>query len=102
LRNFIAGWNEGLQTMVVGEKKRLWIPQDLAFQGKPGAPPGMLVFDVELLEIQQGPKPIPAPPDVAAAPKDATKTKSGIAFKVLQPGTGKEHPKAEDTDKVNY
>jgi peptidylprolyl isomerase len=48
----IPGWRDGLQTMVVGEKKRFWIPQELAYRGKPGRPAGMLVFDVELLEIK--------------------------------------------------
>ena len=37
--------------MVEGEKRRLWIPEDLAYKGRPGAPQGMLVFDVELLKI---------------------------------------------------
>jgi len=37
--------------MVEGEKRRLWIPQDLAYKGRPGAPAGMLVFDVELIRI---------------------------------------------------
>jgi peptidylprolyl isomerase len=40
--------------MVVGEKRRFWIPGNLAYDNstRPGAPKGMLVFDVELLEIQ--------------------------------------------------
>ena len=53
----------------------------------------MLVFDVELLEI--APSPRVAPADVAAPPADAKKTPSGIAYKVLQPGTGKAHPTRE-------
>ena len=52
LSQVIRGWTEGVGLMVVGEKRRLWIPQDLAYQGRPGAPAGMLVFDVELLAIQ--------------------------------------------------
>ncbi len=37
--------------MVEGEKARFWIPQNLAYKGK--QPPfGMLVFDVELINIQ--------------------------------------------------
>ncbi len=52
LGNVIPGWTEGLQLMVVGEKRRLWIPQDLAYAGRPGRPQGMLVFDVELIEIK--------------------------------------------------
>lgn len=50
----IAGWTEGLQLMVEGEKTRFWIPADLAYGTRParqGTPAGMLVFDVELLGI---------------------------------------------------
>ena len=47
----IAGWTEGLQLMVVGETRRLWIPAELAYKGKRG-PQGMLVFDVELIAIK--------------------------------------------------
>ena len=42
----IDGWKEGLQLMTVGEKRRFWIPSELAY-GK-----GMLVFDVELLRVR--------------------------------------------------
>ena len=45
---------------------------------------------------------IPAPPDVGAAPDDAKKTASGLASKVLTPGTGKDHPGPNDTVKVHY
>lgn len=51
LKRVIKGWTEGLQLMVVGEKTRFWIPVELAYENKPGKPAGMLVFDVELLEI---------------------------------------------------
>jgi peptidylprolyl isomerase len=51
LNRVIKGWTEGVQLMVVGETRRLWIPEALAYQGRPGAPAGMLVFDVELLKI---------------------------------------------------
>jgi peptidylprolyl isomerase len=85
--------------MVVGEKRRFWIPEELAYKGRPGAPAGTLVFDVELLDFIPGPKP---PPDVAAAPADAEKTKDGLATKVTQPGTCKVHPKPNDGVRVNY
>jgi FKBP-type peptidyl-prolyl cis-trans isomerase len=48
----IAGWTEGLQMMVEGEKRRFWIPESLAYKGQSGSPQGMLVFDVELIKIQ--------------------------------------------------
>jgi peptidylprolyl isomerase len=54
LNGVIAGWTEGVQTMVVGEKKRFWIPGNLAYgnePSRPGFPYGMLVFDVELLSF---------------------------------------------------
>ena len=51
LAGVIPGWSEGVQLMVVGEKRRLWIPEALAYQGNPNAPAGMLVFDVELIAI---------------------------------------------------
>jgi peptidylprolyl isomerase len=52
LNRVIPGWTEGLQLMVVGETRRFWIPSKLAYDGQPGAPQGMLVFDVELLEVR--------------------------------------------------
>jgi FKBP-type peptidyl-prolyl cis-trans isomerase len=53
LSGVIKGWTEGLQLMVTGEKRRFWIPADLAYGENPvgGRPGGMLVFDIELLEI---------------------------------------------------
>jgi peptidylprolyl isomerase len=54
LTQVIPGWTEGLQLMVVGEKRRFWIPGRLAYgdTGPPGEPRGTLVFDVELLDIK--------------------------------------------------
>ena len=51
LNQVIAGWTEGLQLMVVGEKRRFWIPADLAY-GETGRVAGMLVFDVELFDFE--------------------------------------------------
>jgi peptidylprolyl isomerase len=55
LNGVIAGWTEGLQLMVEGEKRRFWIPGHLAYdtiEGRPEAPKGMLIFDIELLQIK--------------------------------------------------
>jgi peptidylprolyl isomerase len=101
----IKGWTEGLQLMVVGERRRFWIPGPLAYGDKPAdpsRPAGMLVFDVELLDLTKKPDPPPVPPDVAAAPKNAKTTPSGLAYRILKHGKGKEHPKAESTVEVHY
>jgi FKBP-type peptidyl-prolyl cis-trans isomerase len=118
LGGVIAGWTDGLQVMSVGDKVRFWIPEELAYKGAPGKPQGMLVFDVELLEIKQGgadphghgahgddepaKAAIPAPTDVAAPPKDAKKSPKGVFYKVLKAGKGGPKPTAADTVKVHY
>ena len=51
LPDLITGWQEGLQLMTPGERMRFWIPEGLAYEGQEGAPAGMLVFDVELVGI---------------------------------------------------
>ena len=104
LNGVIKGWTEGLQLMVEGEKRRFWIPADLAYGEKPsgGRPGGLLVFDVELLSIKAAPKPPATPEDVATAPETAEKTATGIASRVLTKGNGTTHPKASDQVKVHY
>jgi FKBP-type peptidyl-prolyl cis-trans isomerase len=52
LNEVIAGWTEGVQMMVEGEKRRFWIPPVLAYAGQRDKPQGMLVFDIELLDIK--------------------------------------------------
>jgi peptidylprolyl isomerase len=92
----IAGFSEGVQLMVPGEKRRLWIPEPLAYKGQ-REPKGMLVFDVELIDM-----PNRAPSDVKAPPSDAKKTASGLAYKVLKPGVGGQHPKSSSQVTVHY
>ncbi|HVS13971.1 MAG TPA: FKBP-type peptidyl-prolyl cis-trans isomerase [Thermoanaerobaculia bacterium] len=58
LNQVIAGWSEGVSRMTVGSKWQLFIPSELAYGSNP--PPGalfgpdaVLVFDVELLGIEE-------------------------------------------------
>ncbi|HEY6322762.1 MAG TPA: FKBP-type peptidyl-prolyl cis-trans isomerase [Thermoanaerobaculia bacterium] len=99
LDKVIAGWTEGVQLMVEGEKRRLWIPEKLAYAGRPDRPQGMLVFDVELLDVLHAPD---VPGDVAAPPADAQHSASGLAWKVLNPGRGTRHPSANANVLVHY
>lgn len=101
LNRVIRGWTEGLQLMVEGEKRRFWIPADLAYgnSGAGGRPKGTLVFDVELMSISRPPE---TPSDVAAIPKNAKTTDSGLAYRVLKTGTGSVHPTADQRVSVHY
>lgn len=100
----IEGWTEGLRLMVVGERTRFWVPEALAYKGEPGKPAGMLVFDVELLEIDEQPEPAPPPPTPKSLkpPRNAKRTPSGLAYRVLTKGTGKEHPTPTSIVEVHY
>ena len=100
LDRVIKGWGEGVQLMVTGEKRRFWIPQEIAYNGMPGRPAGMLVFDIELLDFS--PSPSTPPPDVAAPPKDAKRTASGLAYKSLREGKGGNHPNERSVVTVHY
>jgi peptidylprolyl isomerase len=102
LDKIIPGWAEALQLMNVGEKQRLWVPEELAYKGRAGVPRGMLVFDLELIEVERSPAPPAVPKDVRAAPSDAKRTASGLACRVLKKGTGKRHPLADSRVQLHY
>jgi FKBP-type peptidyl-prolyl cis-trans isomerase len=92
-----AGWREALRLMVEHEKRRLWVPAGLGYAGA-----GDMVFDLELLQIFHVPEALPVPRDVAAVPKSAIKTASGLAYRVLEKGRGKGRPGANDTVTFHY
>lgn len=99
LGEVFPGWSEGIQKMVVGEKRRLWIPRHLGPQNPRGGPPGASVFDVELLGI----KPVPNAPGRVDRPiEGAERTGSGSFTKVLEAGTGEVHPDADSIALLHY
>jgi peptidylprolyl isomerase len=104
----ILGISEALEGMVVDEKRRLWIPEDLTFhehhhaQRRPEdeQPPRKdLTFDLELLSIQKAP---PTPADLSQPPATAVRTSSGLAYEVLKDGTGTKHPSQTSTVSVHF
>lgn len=51
----IKGWGEIIGAMVVGERRRVWIPEALAYEGREGLPAGTLIFDIELVAFEPAP-----------------------------------------------
>ncbi|MDC0325273.1 FKBP-type peptidyl-prolyl cis-trans isomerase [bacterium] len=85
----IRGWTEALQLMKVGSKWQLFIPGDLAY-GKAGnrniPPNSTLLFEVELLGIEEAPKPKKAAPitsDIIKVPS-AEELKKGAQIEVIK------------------
>lgn len=100
LERIMPGMREALLSMTVAEQRRLWIPENLAFGGAKGRPAGAVLMDLELLEI--APHPSQAPADVAAPGAEAQLLRSGLAFKILRPGTGQVHPVRSNWVSVHY
>lgn len=110
----VAGWTEALLDMRVGERRRLWMPDKLAYPNL-RANPTIWVFEVELLEILRGQPALSAPRDVAltqpepthpapatAPPKDAQKTASGLAYRMQKTGDGGAKPTTSDRVVMSY
>jgi len=55
LNQVIAGWTEGVQLMVVGDKFKFYIPSTLGYGNRSAGkitPGSLIIFEVELLAIQ--------------------------------------------------
>ncbi|MBK8791747.1 MAG: FKBP-type peptidyl-prolyl cis-trans isomerase [Holophaga sp.] len=100
LERLMKGMGEGVQLMVEGETRRMWIPEALAFGGAKGRPAGDLVLDVHLLSVDL--PPTQAPADVTQPPADARLTSSGLVFRTLRKGTGTQHPTRRSQVYVHY
>jgi len=95
----VPGWDEGIGYLKIGEKAKFTVPANLAY-GEQGAggiiqPNATLVFDVELIDIQEGAKPF----DVSG--KEATTSDSGLQYIKLNETEGVQ-AEANKTVSVHY
>ena len=95
----ITGFKETFRTMVPGERRLIWIPPDLTeFDGRRTVDE-VIVFDLKLHSYMNPPM---TPPSVSAIPDDAERSVTGLAWRVLKPGTSDVHPREGDTVEVLY
>ncbi len=105
MAGLIAGWVQGVELMTRGEKRRFWMPARLAYGEQtidPAYPAGPLVYDIELLEILPLAEPPAVPPDLTPVPKTAKRTRTGLAYRFLAHGAGKQHPRPTSTVDVQF
>lgn len=98
----IAGWDEGIAMLSVGDQATLLIPSHLGYgaRGAGGAiPPNAdLIFEVELLDAKAMPKPVP----FEVEGKKIEKTPSGLEYIIVQENESGEQAYANMTAAVNY
>ncbi len=101
LEKAVSGWRQSIQLMVVGERRRVWIPRKLAHtrSKRRNKRYGMRVIDFELVKVKRPPK---APADVKRPPKGAKRTASGLAYKELKAGAGDANPGPKSQVVVRY
>lgn len=90
---------EHFSQMRVGERRRIWIPEDLADQFRNPELEGHVVFDLELLNLEPAPS---TPEHYATAPDHSTKTATGLAYETLRAGRGEDSPTPADLALLHF
>jgi peptidylprolyl isomerase len=93
----LAGLDEGMEGMKVGEKRQIKIPPEMAY-GADGAgdvipPNDTIIFEIELVEAVVSPK--------LSLEEEFITTESGLEYAIVQEGTG-DPAEAGDGVSVNY
>lgn len=99
-KQVIQGWEEGIDSMHIGDKWQLVVPAKLGYGSRAnGMIPAnsTLIFDIELQDVKK--KIIPKPFDVAG--KDTITTASGLKYIILEKGKGT-IPKQNELLHVHY
>jgi peptidylprolyl isomerase len=95
----LGGFREAILDMVVGEKRRVWVPKEP--EESTAENQGLeFVWEIELLSFLTDPT--NPPDDFEKVPEDARKTADGLAYTVLWPGVGEHRPDPEQTVVINY
>jgi FKBP-type peptidyl-prolyl cis-trans isomerase len=94
LHGMTPGLAEAVAAMVVGERRRIWIPEALAFPVDPKDDDqprrkADLTYELTLLAILAAP---PTPRPLKHAAPQARKLPSGVALAIVKKGTGQTHP----------
>jgi len=96
LRGFPKGLQEGLRSMKVDEKRRIWVPENLAPKGQVSES-GTVVYDVELVSIKKEP---PAPKHLTPPPK-ASKTESGLSYRIIGKSKSRRAKRPDDNSMLS-
>ncbi|MCP3961737.1 MAG: peptidylprolyl isomerase [bacterium] len=99
LQEVFPGWREAMQLMVIGEERRLWIPERLGPPNPKSGRRGDAVFDVRMVAIQRIPNP---PTELGKPPEDAERTLSGAFTRRIETGWGDEYPADDAAVLVHY
>ena len=99
LDKVFPGWSEGMQLMVEGEKRRLWVPAHLGPQNPKSGPKGAAVFDVELLAIMDMPD---APKHLKEPDPKAKRLPSGTSTLQVEAGKGGQRPGSSGRVLLHY
>ena len=92
------GFREAIALLRLGEKRRFFIPEKLAYKHYPGPVQGPLVYEIELLDIIKMPAPPEAPADLAQPdPEKRFDPELDFAERVLMRGIGKDKPKGDSS-----
>ena len=102
----ILGWEKGLIGVCVGEKRRLVVPPHLGYGDAKHdqiPPKSTLVFDVEILKVEDGPKPMNVFKEIDADSDGRLTRKEVAAFLKKQLAISQQHGdmgSADDPDQI--